>query len=332
MVRQNSSPTTGVMDSQLQLAQTINRNTFGFASRVVQVNLNNPTAQAATSHPRPSTISPSSSSSATSVGGQPKSQSNSNTSQTGNPTAPQNKTEAQQTQRIDTAEKFLVAAKKLNEMRTQYEGQSGIGKYLPGSKSKTAMRAARQALGQQIQNHPFSQDPQINKQMVGLWLATASGLSPKDQKVIYNQIQQKLLGSEYRSEILQMLNEQAKNNPLIEGIRDAYNIKAESDRILGGFRSNLTAALNGSTEDKIAFIKQFEGNLNLNNQPLQIIQEEQAAIKALLAKDNLTPSNRVFLQQMDLAYEMKLNENNPKKMLELASRFMELERPLLQQV
>ncbi|MDR2769449.1 MAG: hypothetical protein LBB19_02735, partial [Puniceicoccales bacterium] len=172
---------------------------------------------------------------------------------------------------------------------------------------------------------------------VKVWLEIANTTSSKtQQQAMYAQIQTTLNKGDYVPELLTLLNEQAnakenKNNPLIAALRNAY-VEAKSDQGLGGFHQGLTAALNGSTEDKIAFIKQFEGNLSLNNQPLQIRQEEQAAIKALLAKDNLTPPNRVFLQQMDLAYEMKLNENNPKKMLELASRFMELERPLLQQV
>ncbi|MDR2396360.1 MAG: hypothetical protein LBD69_00655, partial [Puniceicoccales bacterium] len=169
----------------------------------------------------------------------------------------------------------------------------------------------------------FSQDPQINGSIINLWLAAASDLSLQDQKVIYNQIQQKLLSSEYRQEILQTLNAQ-RDNPQIAALRDAYNIKAESERIVEDFRSDLTAVLNGSMEDKTAFIKQFNkgGNLNLNNQPTQIIQKEQAAIKELLGKDNLTPSNRVFLQQMDLAYEAKLSENDPKKLLDAEKQFL----------
>jgi hypothetical protein len=332
-VQQNSHPTTGVMDRQLQLAQTINRNTFGFASRVVCVNLSNPLAQASVNHPRLTTVDPSSSpsirSSTTSVAEKQskppsaKAQSNSNTSQIENPTVPQNKTEAQQKQLINTSEKFLTIANKLNEMRAQYEGQSGIGKYLPGNQSKAEVRATQQALSKQIQDYQFSQDPQINKQIVNLWLATASGLSPKDQKVIYNQIQQKLLGSEYHQEILQALNVQG-NDPQIAAIRDAY----AGTHPIHAFENQLEEQLaKGSLQD---FVTSFtERGMDSKSAP-QLLAE-RAAVKNL-AENPTYADHKTTLQLLLHVYDAYL-ENDPHKLTgHLEALFKDIFQPVMDQM
>ncbi|MDR2396930.1 MAG: hypothetical protein LBD69_03700, partial [Puniceicoccales bacterium] len=99
-----------------------------------------------------------------------------------------------------------------------------------------------------------------------VWLEIANATPPKTQQAMYARIQTALNKGDYVPEVLTHLNEQAnakenKDNPHIAALRDTY-VEAKSHRFLGDFRSNLNAALNGSTEDKIAFIKQFEGNLS----------------------------------------------------------------------
>jgi hypothetical protein len=252
-------------------------------------------------------------------------------------TNPQNKTDAQkpevsQEQYRSDAESFLRSANKFHEVRAQYEGQSGIGKYLPKNRHRAAMSAAHQELGQQIQNHQFSQDPQYNRKMVSLWLATASDLPPNAQKAIFALIASKLTDCPYQPEVLTLLNKQAKDNPQVAAIRNTY-VDSKQDSITEDFSSTLNTVLKGSMKEKTNFIAQFEeGNQSFENKNTTQIRNEQAAIKALLANNDLTPSNRVFLQQLSLAYEIKLNENNPRQMIALASQFVEQEKPLLQQV
>ncbi|MDR0755607.1 MAG: hypothetical protein LBE99_01680 [Puniceicoccales bacterium] len=166
---------------------------------------------------------------------------------------------------------------------------------------------------------------------VEVWFDIADKASPKTQQALYSQIGAILKEGDHVSRALELLNQKAGNNPQIAAIRNAY-VDAQSDSITKDFSSNLTKVLNGSMEAKIKFIEQFEGNQSLGNKNTVQIRHEQVAIKALLEKDDLTPSNRVLLQQLSLAYEIKLNENNPTKMLELAVQFIEAERPLLDKV
>ncbi|MDR0647331.1 MAG: hypothetical protein LBF43_02735 [Puniceicoccales bacterium] len=231
------------------------------------------------------------------------------------------------------------------------EVQQGV-KYKPVQIEKTLLEDMQQnplrnLLGAKI---TFNIDPQNLLQQqkdnidhdiacVERWLSGIPHCSPKQQGKLCAGLGERINGSPYQPEILALLNQHATNNPQIAATRDAYAGK-HSEHITGEFCQKLSAVLTEPTQEtqvtpmqaKLAFIEQFNGAQSLENKSATQIRNEQAAIESLLKKDDLTPSNRVFLQQLSLAYEIKLNENNPKKMVELASQFAEQEVPFLRQM
>jgi hypothetical protein len=219
------------------------------------------------------------------------------------------RSEESQQQLIIAAEKFSNAAKNFREARAKYEGESGIGRHLPGNQNKAEVRAAQQNLLQQISNHQFSQDPQINKQMVALWLATASDLPPKDQKVTYNQIQQKLLSSEYCQEFVEVLRSQA-DNPEIAKMRNAY-IDTYAAQAQSFFQDQIKQQLqNGSPQDFADFLTKIDIGSKTTTQLLL----ERTAI-ANLSKDPKLADHKTTLQFALHIYDAYLEAENPRSLM-----------------
>ncbi|MDR1255081.1 MAG: hypothetical protein LBJ78_03625 [Puniceicoccales bacterium] len=228
------------------------------------------------------------------------------------PSSTADKTTAQQKESAEqlatAADNFLEAAKNLHEKRAQHEGQSGIGRYLPGNQHKAAIHDAQQALCQQIQNYPFSQDSQSNKQMLSLWLATTSDLSPADRKAVCDQIFEKLKSSSYDSEILQALCAQS-SDPSIRDIRDKYTTiyaKQVLDTTEAQFKEQLTK---GSLQDFSGFFTKVD----IDSKSTTQLQIERTAIDHL-AQDPANAQYKTTLQFVLHVYDAYLNAEDPKKL------------------
>ncbi|MDR0392896.1 MAG: hypothetical protein LBH52_01550 [Puniceicoccales bacterium] len=161
-----------------------------------------------------------------------------------------------------------------------------------------------------------------------VWLETANAASPKKQQAMYAQIQTILNKGSYVPELLTLLNEQAKDNPQVAVLRDAY-VEAKKDQIFGGFKSQLTQQLKQATFSE--FINSFTSTNLLDIKTNTQLLAERATLASLL-NDPTYANHKTTLQLLLHVYDVYLENDPHKRTKHLEAFSKEVLQPAMDQV